>query len=186
MKGKKVYVTEENIVWDGSPQSEPPALNGRKNPEKPKENGGEENNKGRNGWRLKREKQREEKQKEEKMWRINKCAEWCKMRLPSKQRECIEKVMEQLRTEKGLGREDGFLEQIEYYGYMFFWQKYHKGEKWRDERDIYYALEIWAEKMKNEEEALEHNYLLVKTVRELKKGRSTDELCEEVNHNGGV
>lgn len=170
-KGKKVFVTEAGVVWDNSSSLEPSVLRGRENQENPGGGGGEKNNKrGKvKGWLSKIEMQKEERQREENIRGIMSCAEWCKDRLPSKQRKCIEKAIKQLRMESELRTEDGFLEQIEYYGYMFFYQKCYNGEKRTDERYTYYVLKIWAEKMKNEEEALENNLALYKTISELKK-----------------
>lgn len=188
VKRKKVLVTEEGVVWNNSSLPEPPALKKGKNPEIIRENVGEENGKSgkvlkrflkktegmqREDLRLKKdiereEKRKEEKQKKEKTWKVNKCAEWCKNSIPPEQRECIEKVMEQLRVENGLRMEDGFLEQIENYGYMFFWHKRHNKERWKGESYTYYALKIWAENMGNEQEALEYNFSFFQTVRKLK------------------
>ncbi|MCM1175201.1 MAG: hypothetical protein NC341_09140 [Blautia sp.] len=101
---------------------------------------------------------------------IKSYANWCGTELPPEQRKAIKEAVKELRREMGFKKEELLLEQLKCYGYMFFWQKYHKKEWQEDERYIYYALKYWIEKMKNDQEALENNLLLAKAIKELRNG----------------
>lgn len=111
---------------------------------------------------------KELRERERKQEIVKSYANWCGTELPPEQREEIKKAIRKVRRERGLKKDETLLEQLKCYGYMFFWQKYYKKEWQEDDRYIYYALKYWIEKMENEEEALENNLLLTKTIKKLR------------------